>query len=54
MNDKIAWERFEKSGRVEDYISYVEKGSAMELLSIKDGSDADKNTGICPKTAEYR
>lgn len=60
VNGKSAWERFEKTGRIEDYLNYIGvyefKSSNIytESFSVKDGSNADKNTGICPKAAEYR
>ena len=44
-----AWKRFEKSGTIEDYLSYR---SAAESRRIID--NVNQNPGSCPKATEYR
>lgn len=50
MDEKSAWEQFEHSGKVTDYLSFA----MLKNESRGNEINAVKNQGNCAETAQYR
>lgn len=49
--DQTAWDTFEESGRIADYLSYVD---CVRCIRSEGGVYADQNQRNYPETEEYR
>lgn len=54
MDEKNLWNTFCKTGKIGDYISYVnsKKDGASQKVGVENNADKDK--GTCVKAEEYR
>lgn len=54
MNEKEAWNKFYHSGKINDYISYVNLKNDEAELSARVDDNADKDKSAYNKAEEYR
>lgn len=54
MNEKEAWNKFYHSGKINDYISYVNLKNDEAELSARVDDNADKDKSAYIKAEEYR